>query len=317
MPEGKSLTLYQWTGDASPGEAALVATRRAGLLTMNGGESRFDRDYPSVGHLAPLARPVGAERQIYAVGADERPLAKAWRPITAALRGLDETLARTESPRRLKPWNLHYHLASLANPEALSLIRGHVAALERADVAPVPASLYAAIAGGFFTTTVTPLAEGGWRVANRGAVETLRLDGPSGRIDLARSRGVLGQVRRGEALYIALDPAVDPAEIVLAQGAQTRERPVGLVESRWRLSRLIREAEAWSFTARGFGPGAFRFEDVPTGAYRVSAGSGEAAWNALVRTDTDGRLAFTVPRDGPGGLAVAVRRLAPEEVHGE
>ncbi len=265
----------------------------------------------------PLARPVGAERQIYAVGADERPLAKAWRPITAALRGLDEILVRTESPLRLKPWNLHYHLASLANPEALSVIRGHVAAIHEAAVAPVPASLYAAMAEGFFTTTVTPLAEGGWRVANRGAVETLRLDGPSGRVDLARSRGVLGQVRRGEALYIALDPAVDLAEIVIEQGVETGERPVGLVEGRWRLSRLTREPGAWSFTARGFGPGAFRFEDVPAGAYRISAGSGAAAWNAVVRTDTDGQLAFTVPRDGRDGLTVSVRRLAPEEMHGE
>lgn len=316
LPEGKSLALYQWTGDASPHEAALAATRRAGLLTINGGENRFDGDYPSVGHLAPLARPVGVERQIYAVGADERPLTKAWRPITAALRGLDDTLARTESPRRLKPWNLHYHLASLANPEALSLICGHVAALRGAPVAPVPASLYAAMAEGFFTTTVTPLAGGGWRVADRGAVQTLRLDTPSARVDLARSHGVLGQTRTGDALHIALDPAVDPAEIVLAQGVET-ERPVGLVESRWRLSRLTREPGAWSFTARGFGPGEFRFEDVPAGVYRVSAGSGEAAWSAEIQSGSGGQLAFTVPRDGRDGLAVSVRRLTSGETHGE
>ncbi len=317
LPEGKSLTLYQWTGDASPGEAALAATRRAGLLTINGGASRFDADYPSVAHLAPLARPVGAERQIYAGGPDERESTKAWRPITAALRGLDEILVRTDWPRRLKPVNLHYHLASLANPEALSLIRGHVAALRTAEVTPVPASLYAAMAEGFFTTTVTPMNGGGWRVANRGAIETLRLDAPSGRIDLALSRGVLGQRRRGDALYIALDASAEPADIVLGQTHESGERPPGLVESRWRLSDLRRETEAWSFTARGFGPGVFRFEDVPTGAYRVSAGAGEAAWEGIVWADAGGQLAFTVPRDGRGGLGIRVRRLGPGEVEGE
>ncbi|MCJ2077312.1 hypothetical protein MKK68_16950 [Methylobacterium sp. E-016] len=317
LPEGKTLRLYQWTGDANPGEAALAAARIAGLLALNGGESRFDGDYPSVGHLVPLSRPVGAERQIYAVGADERPLAKAWRPITAALRGLDDTLARTEWPRRLKPWNLHYHLASLANPEALSLVRAHVAALRDAAVAPVQASLYAAMAEGFFTAAVTPLPDGGWRITNRGAIETLRLDALSGRVDLARSRGLLGQARHGSAIYLALDPAVEPADIVLERPAEAGERSVGLVESRWRLSRFRREPGAWSFAARGFGSGAFSFEDVPAGAYWVSAGVGEAAWSAIVRTDADGHLAFTVPRDGRDGLDVSVRRLRTEEAQGE
>ena len=317
LPEGKSLRLFQWTGDASPYEEAIAATRHADLLNINGGESRFDQDYPSVGHLPPLARPVGVERQIYAVGADEYPLRKAWRPVTAALRGLGDTLARTEWPRRLKPLDLHYHLASLSIPEALTLIRRHVAALREATLAPVSASLYAAMVEGFFSTTVTPRAGGGWRIADRGAIETVRLDAPSRRVDLSRSRGVLGQTRHGGVIYVALDPAVEPAEVVLEPTRGFGGGGVGLTESRWRLSHLSREAWGWSFEARGFGPGMFSFEDVPAGAYRVTAGQGEAAWSTVARAEVGGLLSFVVPRNGQDGLVIRVRRIDSEERQGD
>ena len=315
LPEGKALRLYQWTGDAKPFEAAIAATRRLGLPNMNGGESRFDADYPSVAHLVPLARPVGAERQIYAVGADERPLTKAWRPVTAALHGLAETLARTEWPRRLKGYHLHYHLASLGDAEALGIIRAYLEALREAAVVPVPASLYAEMAEGFFTATVTPLASGGWQIAERGALQTARFDAAGSReVDLRRSHGVLGQIRHGDALYVALDPAAEPVEIVLATKEDAAPAPVGLVDSRWQLSRLRRESGGWSYSATGFGPGAFHWEHVPAGTYRVTAtGEGASDWSASVRTRADGTLAFVVPGDGRDGLAIRVVRLASEE----
>ena len=50
-PEGKHGTLYLWSGGAEPFEDAIARTRRLGLRNLNGGDSRFDPDYPSISYL--------------------------------------------------------------------------------------------------------------------------------------------------------------------------------------------------------------------------------------------------------------------------
>ena len=53
-PAGKRAKLYLWSGDTTPFAAALAATRAAGVRNMNGGDSRFDSEYPSVAYVPPL-----------------------------------------------------------------------------------------------------------------------------------------------------------------------------------------------------------------------------------------------------------------------
>ena len=47
VPEGKEVKLIQWSGDTSPTEKTLNRVREAGLLNINGGDSRYDNEYPS------------------------------------------------------------------------------------------------------------------------------------------------------------------------------------------------------------------------------------------------------------------------------
>src|SRR5205085_6524376 len=70
-PDGKRGTLYLWSGGAEPFEAAIARTRRLGLRNLNGGDSRFDPDFPSISFLSPISRSVGTERQIYAANAND------------------------------------------------------------------------------------------------------------------------------------------------------------------------------------------------------------------------------------------------------
>jgi hypothetical protein len=70
-PPGKRTALYLWSGGAEPFEAVIARTRQLGLRNMNGGDSRFDPDYPSITYLSPVGRAVGAERQIYATNAND------------------------------------------------------------------------------------------------------------------------------------------------------------------------------------------------------------------------------------------------------
>ncbi|MDO9426371.1 MAG: hypothetical protein Q7T93_06020 [Methylobacterium sp.] len=315
LPADKSIRLYQWTGDAQPFEGAIAATRRLGLLNINGGESRLDPGYPSVSHLAPIARPVGIERQTYAVASDELPRSKAWRPMVAALRGLRTTALNTEIPRRLKGSSLHYHLASLAKQPALREVQAHLAEARTAPVAPITAADYAELAQDFPGVAIDVLGDGAWSVAGRGAVQTVRFDAAGAiDVDLSRSIGVIGRTRHGDALYVALDRAVEPARVVLWTGAGPAPAVVSLADARWRLWQVVRSGADWRYEASGFGPGDFAWDGVPAGAYRVIARrNGEDLWSAEVAPSVDGRLSFSIPVAGIAPLGVEIRRVATAE----
>ena len=45
---------------------------------MNGGDLRFDSEYSSVAYVAPLARTVGREHQIYSVNSNENTYTNGW-----------------------------------------------------------------------------------------------------------------------------------------------------------------------------------------------------------------------------------------------
>lgn len=309
-PSEKSVRLYQWTGDAHPSEEAIAMTRSLGLLNINGGEARFDQLYPSVSHLPPLARPVGRQRQIYAVGGNEIPLVKAWRPAVEALRGLRTTLVNTEAPRRLKGLNLHYHLASVGNSEVLRLIQGYLDEARTAAIIPIQTADYAAMADDFFNVEIVADGASRWWVRHRGMVQTLRFDDAEAiQVDLAESRGVLGQTRQGSVLYVSLDAAVEPVRLVVDGAIPPRNSRVGLTDSRWQVSKLIRDGADWRFTAQGFGPGDFAWDGAAPGRYRVTANRSDARlWSADVETDAVGRLSFSVPLSGVERLSLTVVR---------
>ena len=312
-PPGKGVRLYQWTGDAQPSEEAIALTRGLSLHNINGGEARFDATYPSVAHLPPLARPVGEQRQVYAVSADDLPVRKAWRPAVAALKGLRTTLAATETPRRLKGFNLHYRLATVGNPEALSEIEHYLREAQGSALIPIRTGEYAALADDFPRVEIAMSGPRSWEVRRRGSIQTLRFDDADAiEADLAASEGVIGQSRHGGSLYLALDSAVEKVRVVL-RGEGASARPVGLSESRWRVSDLSRGGGGWRFAASGFGPGEFRWADVPPGHYAVTVRRDEAVlWSGTAEADALGRLAFTVPTVGLEPLRISVEGRLPE-----
>ena len=68
---------------------------------------------------------------------------------------LEETLQRTETPRRLKPFNVYYHMYSGQRPESLAAVKQHLETARDSAVVPIAASHYAAIADAFFDVTIT------------------------------------------------------------------------------------------------------------------------------------------------------------------
>jgi hypothetical protein len=337
-PEGKHATLYLWSGGAEPFQAAIAATRRLGLRNLNGGDSRFDSDFPSISYLSPLSRVVGPERQIYAADANDYIYISDGSGREHGFLNLDATIKQTENPWRLKPIDVYYHMYAGERPAQLAAVRHHLDTARQAEVTPIFASHYAAIADGFFSAEITALGDESWLISHRGSLQTVRFEDAKGMaVDFGRSVGVIGQRQNGTALYVALDEAFD--QIIVALGPEPRlprssgilpeqsgisavfprlqegadEAPEHaaedvipyLIEGRWTFRDMRRRECGFTVMAKGFGIGQMTWGGLRPGLYHAYARDTEhTVWEDELEVGDDGRLGFTADADASSPLEI-------------
>jgi hypothetical protein len=315
-PSGKKAKLYQWSGDTTPFEGAIRATRLAGVRNINGGDSRLDAEFPSVAYVPPVGRQDGGERQIYAANSNENTYTNDWTGPYYGFFMLGQTLDNTETPRRLKPFNLYYHMYSGEKPSALASIVHFLERARQSPLVPIPASEYAAIADDFYGVAIAQNGLFSWQISERGAVQTVRFDDSEQLgVDLAASKGVLGWTRSNGAIYVTLDPAVEPAIVALmdrrAEGRAfetgASELGLGLVESRWRLSGRSPDRCQVRFTAEGFGPSEMTWRTTPGRQIVATADrDGTPLGQVRARADASGLVRVSLDVDARTPLQFSV-----------
>jgi hypothetical protein len=269
-PRGKRVELLQWSGNTLPFEEALRRTRVAGLANMNGGDTRFDRDYSSVAWVAPVGRVVGNEFQVYASNSNENTYTDLWRDRYFGFIHLIRTFENTETPVRLKPLNVYYHMYSGERLSSLNALLANLRYVREQEICPVAASRFAKIAAGFFTCRIQRTGEDTWRIQDRGELQTIRFDRATfSQVDFTRSRGVIGQRHLQGSLYVALDPSVQEPIIALRRYHSYHRLPDAdrpyLIDARWRVWGFISEQEGFTFATQGFGDGKFRWKVPESG----------------------------------------------------
>ncbi len=305
-PPGKSVRLIQWSGNTRPYERMLRDARRVGIRNMNGGDSRYDDEFPSVGYVSPIGRKVGAERQIYAAASNENTYTDLWTDRYFGYRKLVTTFERTETPRRLLPLNVYYHVYSGEKETSLEALVRNLEYVRRQETVALFASDYVAIAEGFYGARIVKTGDGRWRIEKRGELQTVRIDAadPRAHVDIARARGVLGYRHINGSLYVALDPDEEAPEFSL--GTSAPQRPT-LVQSAWDIRTLVPFDDDLSagFTAQGFGKGDMTWRVRPGRDYAVAAGNAPAV---IVRSDGEGMLRLDLPDVGNRPTTVRIER---------
>ncbi|MDF1777694.1 MAG: hypothetical protein P1V13_16810 [Rhizobiaceae bacterium] len=297
-PLGKKAALYQWSGDAEPFADAVRMTRQVPVENINGGDSRFDRLFPSHAYVAPIARPVGSERQIYAANSNEYAYTNRWTgPFHGQILVL-ETVERTGAPRRLKPFNLYYHIYSAEKAASLTAIEQLMDYAGEGEFIAIRASHYARIADSFFDADITRTGSLQWSVSNRGALQTVRFDDAEElSVDMGNSDGVLGYTRIHRSLYVALDGAVPEARISLFHTNKRDNSPshAYLAESNRTISNLQRGDCEWSFDAQGFGAGEMIWMVPQSGQFQIVAQVLKTdIWTQSVNSE-ENKLTVTLP----------------------
>jgi len=304
-PAGKKTKLYQWSGNCLPFEAAIAATRAAGVRNMNGGDSRLDAEFPSVFYVPPISKPVGSQRQIYSGNSNENTYTNDWTGPYYGFAMLGETVRNTETPRRLKPFNIYYHMYSGERESSLAALRTNLNLARGLPVIPIPASQYAAIADDFFSAAVARVNIDAWAISNRGALQTVRFDDAEAlMVDADASKGVLGATRHPSgAMYVALDPVVETAVVALkarvsGEAAAPPLPGAELVSSRWWLQEYVTEGCGFAVTAQGFGKGEMVWQTAAGRQFDVTAERDGAVLTRMAATaDQNGLVQLTLAAD--------------------
>ena len=297
-----------WSGDARPFAAVLARARDAGLPAMGGGGGGLAALAPSLTTLGPLTAPVEDEVQVLDALADER-FYGGTAPQTG-FAGLAATLAGTESPRRIKPFHLNYTARVVQTFAGRMAVTAQLEAAAAADLSPVTARDYSGIVSGWMQFRAVPVAELAWRIDDRGAVQTLRVDNAAAlSLDPVASTGVLGARRHGAALYIALDPAASrPVVALAAEGAASGVAgPVGapmLAQTGADTAAMTRAGCATTVRLGGLRGGMAQWWGDPASRVTVSW-DGAAIHGTTVLADAQGLITTPLP-DLDGGDAMLV-----------
>lgn len=296
LPRGKRVELLQWSGTTMVPEEVLQAVHRARVRNINGGDTRFDAEFDSYAWVAPLGRQAGALRQVYSSDSNENTYTNLWNERYFGFRYLPATLLHTETPIRVKPFNLYFHMYSGEKEASLRAVVENLRYARSQELSPIAASRYSAIVDGFHEAGIVELGPRRWRIDDRGGLDTVRFDHADGEaVDFAASRGVVGQRHFQGSLYVALDAAERaPVVALTAAGAVPPTVPPYLIESRWQISRLRAAAAGFEFEARGFGPGEMAWRVAPNAAYVVSVAGDGPRESLRVTATPPGVLEFTI-----------------------
>jgi hypothetical protein len=275
-PKNKKVSLFQWSGDCVPFEKALSLLRQKGILNINGGYTRFDPEYPSYAFVGPVGRDEGNEWQIYSSMNNENTYTNNWTGRFYGFRFLVNTFEKTESPIRVKPLNIYYHMYSAEKEAALNL-KDNYTYVDQLDKISISTKQFATIANGFFSAEFQKIDENSWLVLNRGKLNEIRFDHATFKeVDWEKSKGVIGQDYYQGSLYMTLDKS-DTKPIIALKEAGTiaiepRKAPkIYVIKSSWRLSNFNSRNAEIRFAAQGYGIGHFTFFCPEPGTYILSS----------------------------------------------
>lgn len=305
LPPGKECRILLWSGNCLPDEETLAVCAKAGLLNMNGGDSRLDGEYPSYAYVAPLYRQVGPYFQIHSSNSNENTYTGLWTGPFGGYQNVIQTFINTESPRRVLPIDVYHHFYSGERQAALLALKkvyGWVVD-QREEIFPVYASRYIDVVHGFISTRIEDLGDGAWRIGDNGACRTVRFDACSLYPDLEGPTGVLGFRHYQNSLYISLD---DSPEHVIRLVDAPPERAYLVGSTADVLDLALSEDGGLRFRSAALGKAGFVWANLaPDTGFSIRLEGEKQTTTQKAHTDTAGTLHLFLPLDGAVTVSIA------------
>jgi len=263
LPKGKRTEVVQWSGNTLPYLDALKICEEINVRNLNGGDTRFDREFPSYSAVSPLGRSVGKYWQVYASNSNENTYTDLWTDRFFGFRFLVRTFRNTETPIRIKPLNIYYHMYSGEKLSSLNALKRNLNYVRSQPLIPVSTSHFAGVVDGFNRIKIKKIGKNRWQFYNRGLLQTIRFDHSTFKaVDFTRSKGIIGQIHFQGSLYVHLDPAVEHPILKIKNISQShqvdRAKKAYIIDSKWLIKNFKSFSNGLKMQVSGFGDGDMR-----------------------------------------------------------
>lgn len=201
--KSKANTVF-WSGDCSPPEFVLAFVYKKGILNINGGYTVISNGNPWLTNVSSFGLERGEYYQIFTGAQNENVYTNDWLGPFWGFKKVVQTFKLTDSPKRLKPINVYYHLYSGSKSASLNALKYIFDWVLTQDTMPIYTSEYIPKVMDYYTVS---LANEGdmWLVDGMRDLKTLRLEKREAMIDLSKAATLLGVGWFESHSYLSLD----------------------------------------------------------------------------------------------------------------
>jgi len=199
----KANTVF-WSGDCQPTETTLKYVYKNNILNINGGDTYISNTNPWLSYVSPQGIQRGDYYQIYTGAQNENIYTNEWLGPFWGFKKVVQTFKLTNSPRRLKPIDIYYHLYSGSKRASLNALKYVFEWSIAQDVMPIFTSEYIPMVMDYYTVSMSE-ENGYFLVDGMRDVKTLRVEKENVGIDFKNSQSVLGLSHFENHTYIHTD----------------------------------------------------------------------------------------------------------------
>jgi hypothetical protein len=149
----KARTIF-WSGDCTPPAKILKYVYKNHILNLNGGDTTITNLHPWLSNIAPLGLERAGYYQIYTGEQNENIYTNEWLGPFWGFKKVVQTFKLTNSPRRLKPIDIYYHLYSGSKRASINALKYVYDWTLKQDVNPIFASEYIRKVMDFYTLSI-------------------------------------------------------------------------------------------------------------------------------------------------------------------
>jgi hypothetical protein len=296
-PDKKTKTMF-WSGATNPDKKALEIAWRAGMHNLNGGDPRYDDEYPSLAGLAPYSLPYLPYRQYLTSAQNDYFYSLFLTGDWGGQKKLLEHFAKTDKPHRIYPMNLYYHFYGGIKNESMDALRYIYDYIRSIDAASIFASQYLQIVEDYYRTHIGFDGQAYW-VENNGFLRTIRFNDKI-HVDMKRSEGVIGYAHNDNQTYVHLDGS-KRHRILLADASPNVPY---FIQATQFIDKQAYLGGQLNFVYRGFGKALLKIGGLkPATEYQLElTAEGRKRLTLATKTNRDGVIEYRTLLDAPETL---------------
>ncbi len=201
-PKRKKSRMLFWSGDCLPLESTLSYIYQNNFLQINGGDTMITSSDPWLSLVAPLGIKRGNYYQIFTGAQNENVYTNDWLGPFWGFKKVIQTFKLTNTPRRLKPIDIYYHLYSGSKRASLkALYAVHDWAISQ-EVMPIYTSEYIPKVMDYYAVSMARDSNR-WMVRGTRSLKTLRVP-KDYYVDFNTSVGIVGEKVYLKSRYVHL-----------------------------------------------------------------------------------------------------------------